>query len=334
MNYSIWVTTHCNLRCTYCYEGDEKVGLVLEKEMADKIICYIIKKESESREKEVDITYHGGEPFLNFAMIKYVTLVLREKIRNKKFHFSVTTNGTIMDKLLLKFIDENHFEISFSIDGDQKTHDLYRRTPTGIGTHAVVTKHIKEYLTLLPKARARMTYNEETVSDLADNIYYLIKLGFKYIVPIQDFNSKKWNEEHSKILQTQIVKAKSFVKRHSVDIAICEALDVSRKKVCNGGTTSINIYPDGTLYPCMIGTGISEYEIGDVTMGINSRKLNIILDKSNETIEECKGCSFYAFCENNRCRIINKVLRGNYCTPSDVVCSINNVCYNINGTSD
>lgn len=331
MNYAIWVTTKCNLRCTYCYEKNSKIKLNLTKDMADKIVNYIIYKETVNERKVLDITYHGGEPFLNYDIIKYITSALSYALPKKKIYFSVTTNATILNNDISEFLKKYKFELSISIDGKKETHDLNRKYISGDGSHKDVVKNIKLFMKVSPEARARMTYDEDSVSELASNIYFLIQNGFKTIVPIQDFCSSKWGEKHTLILKEQIKIVKPFVIKYNVNIGICEPLEVSKIKVCCGGINSLNIYPDGKIYPCMIGTGIKEFEIGNINSDINLTKLNLILERSKHKIKECEGCSLYNYCENCRCRILNKVLRGSYDSPSGIVCSLNNLFYEVNG---
>lgn len=331
MNYAVWVTTKCNLCCTYCYEGSTKPQLVLKRDMADQIIQYIIDKERVKSDKEFDVTYHGGEPLLEFDVIKYISLSLKNGLPDKKIYFSFTTNATVLNNEMLDFISKYNFDISISIDGKKQTHDLYRKYENGKGSYDTVIKNSALILKRFPQARARMTYSEKTVSDLAENIYSLISNGFKIIVPVQDFHAQEWSEKHLQILKEQIKKAKTFVDLYGVSIGVCEALDLTCRKVCNGGKNSINIFPNGKIYPCMLAAGIQEFEIGDVNQGIDMKKLNLISEHSQNCIIECDGCSFYDYCENVRCRIINKVLRGNYDSPSEIVCLLNNIFYEING---
>lgn len=330
MNYAIWVTTKCNMNCLYCYEGKEKTNLVLSKEKADCLINYILENEK-NENREIDITYHGGEPLLEFQMIRYITENLLHKLKDKQVYFSTTTNGTILNEEIIEFLSRYKFEMSVSIDGEKETHDLYRKFFNGQGSYDVVIKNSKILLEKFPEMRARMTYNENTLQDLAYNICSLIKSGFKIIVPIHDFCESSWSEKHIEVLRKQIEMVKEYVNKYKASVGICEPLDISCRKICNGGITSINILPNGKIYPCMAAVGIKEFEIGNIVEGINKSKLNAIHGESNREIKDCQGCSFYNYCDNTRCRIINKVFRKSYEKPSNIVCSLNNLFYEVNG---
>lgn len=330
MNYAIWVTTKCNMSCIYCYEGKEKANLVLSKEKADQIINYILENEKD-KSREINITYHGGEPLLEFKIMRYITQNLECKLKGRQVYFSTTTNGTILDKEIMKFLSQYRFEMSISIDGGRETHNLYRKFSNGQGSYDVVIKNSKILLEKFPEMRVRMTYNENTLQDLAQNIYSLIKIGFKTIVPIHDFCESVWSDKHIEILREQIAIVKKYTNKYQVSVGVCEPLDVSCHKRCNGGITSINILPDGKIYPCMAAVGSKEFEMGNIETGIDEYKLKAIHEEFDREIEECLGCSFYSYCDNTHCRIMNRVFRGSYDKPSEIVCSLNNLFYKVNG---
>lgn len=249
----------------------------------------------------------------------------------KKVYFSVTTNGTVLNDEIVKFLYQYGFEVSISIDGKRETHNLYRKFSNGQGSYDTVLKNAKILLEKFPEMRARMTYNENTLRYLANNVYSLIQNGFKIIVPVHDFSKSIWSDKHTEILREQIEVLKKYIDKYKVSVGICEPLDISCAKGCNGGITSINILPNGKLYPCMVAVGNKEFEIGNIITGIDKKKIVAIHEMSKGEIKECRGCSFYNYCENTRCRIMNKVFRGCYKKPSEIVCSLNNLFYEVNG---
>lgn len=100
---------------------------------------------------------------------------------------------------------------------------------------------------------------------------------------------------------------------------------------CDGGSTSKNIYPNGDIYPCTMAAGKNEFIIGNIYDGIDIKKLNSHRRYSKEIIEECRGCNYIKSCNNNRCKIINKLVRGNYLSPILAECMLNNIRYEENG---
>ena len=125
MKYSIWVTTDCNLRCLYCYEGQEKQHLSISRQVSDDILRFMQRDLIEDNNKELLIDFHGGEPFLNIQEIKYLVRKILEKFgQARKVQFATTTNATIMEEDILDFIVQYIPDVSVSLDGTERTHNF------------------------------------------------------------------------------------------------------------------------------------------------------------------------------------------------------------------
>lgn len=190
MNYTIWTTTSCNLRCEYCYEGQNK-GNSMSLQTAKKVVRYILAEEKD-KDRAVLIAFHGGEPFLNLPIIQYVVTEMREGL-GERVAFAATTNGTVLDDEGIAFAGKYIDGISVSLDGDQSTHDAKRKDAAGRGSHqrALVTaKKIQKYN---PQFRVRMTFDHKSVRKLYDNIVYLAEQGFRCLVANADFYAHRWH---------------------------------------------------------------------------------------------------------------------------------------------
>ncbi|HBH0612317.1 TPA: radical SAM protein, partial [Clostridioides difficile] len=199
MKFTIFVTEDCNLRCTYCYEGNDKKKENMSYETADKTIDFICNKELESNSDYTTIVLHGGEPFINFDLIKYIHRDLVDRLSDKKILFDITTNGTIINDEIIEFIAKNVKNISISIDGKKNIHDINRIDANGVGTYEKVMENGKRLIDKGIYVRARMTYNSNTVKYLYESVYDIAKQGFKNIAPISDFMDKNWDNSHIKI---------------------------------------------------------------------------------------------------------------------------------------
>ena len=173
MHIVIWVTSACNLACKYCYEGHAKSNEMMNKETADKILGYI--EENVDKKEEISIVFHGGEPLLNFEIIKYLVTRLSEKYEKRQF--KLTTNGTVMNQEIAQFLLDNFQNgISLSVDGNENTHNANRVYTGGQGSFDDVMNNLHTYFTKeqYSKFIIRMTLTPRSVDKLFDNCTYLI----------------------------------------------------------------------------------------------------------------------------------------------------------------
>ena len=128
MNFNIFFTNSCNLNCYYCYEK-EKNEKVISKKVLDQTLNFmdsVIKDNEES----INVTTHGGEPFIAYDMIKY--FIQEARRRFPKIQFSMTTNATLLTDEKIEFIMENYKSFAVSIDGIKKAHDANRVFKDGV----------------------------------------------------------------------------------------------------------------------------------------------------------------------------------------------------------
>lgn len=333
MPYMVWTTTRCNLRCEYCYEGYEKENKNLTIETANQILNYIEKDFAKRKNDELIVEYHGGEPLLNFKVIQYLTEEIEKKYipLGIKTTFQLTTNATMLDDNIMEFLLMHIQSLTVSLDGTQMSHDKMRKFHSGYGSYEKVMKNSLRMLKKKENIRVRMTVTPENVKDLYENVLHLVNKGFKLIVPVLDVFDRRWNEEMFEVIRKSVRRIKRKVLQNNVVISITDPLIIYRNYKCDGGSSSQNIYPDGNIYPCTMAAGNKEFLIGDIYNGINTEKLKTIMSFSNLSILECQGCSYYNSCNSVRCRIINKLVNGNYLKPEVVECYLNHIIYEENG---
>ena len=117
MLFNVWVTTACNLKCKYCYEGNHANGIQMSEETAMQVLNYMHRK-IEGISGYIVVNYHGGEPLLNYEIVHFMTEALKERFPNKKILFGITTNAILLDKEKMEYLSENFFyNLSISIDG-------------------------------------------------------------------------------------------------------------------------------------------------------------------------------------------------------------------------
>lgn len=333
MAVTFWVTSDCNLSCKYCYEGEEKKKLYMSKEVVDKSIDYIFNNFNYIDKENFVVQIHGGEPFMAFDSIKYLVSSLKKecKIRNINVSFATTTNATILNDEMINFIKKEIEYITVSIDGTKETHDKMRPFKNGNGSHGLALKNSMKLVESGKDVRVRTTFDSNNVYDLYKDIKFLIDNGFRCIVPAPNLFDKSWKQEDVNLLEEQMIKIKKYLEdKKDVLVSLVDKNTYGFKGPCSGGETSLHIYPDGGLYPCIMVAGNNEFCIGDIYVGIDQEKKNNFLSYSNKINIECEGCALYSFCSATRCKIINKLITNSYCSPSPVECAIENVRYKVN----
>lgn len=333
MAYMIWTTGACNLRCTYCYEGNTKPNKSMTREIADEVIDFIVRDcppKKNLNNEELLINYHGGEPILNFVILRYITDRLEDAYRGKQcLLFSTTTNGTLFDKTVFDFLVEHQFSLTLSLDGKEGTHDQNRKFADGRGSYAVALAAAKELLARGQKPRIRMTITPRTVGSLCENVAFLLQEGFDCIAPVID-SYCEWDEQSFDRMKEEIAKIRKLhLEYPSSSIGVLEKLHYCG--VCKGGLGSKHFYYDGSIYPCAAACGHKEFEIGNAKKGIDERRLQEIFAYSERENPLCVGCDMERYCDGARCKILNRIITGDYLTPPVVQCAYTNLIYESNG---
>ncbi len=333
MAYTIWVTAACNLQCKYCYEGIDKAQQNMTEQTARQVIKYI-KRDFNIGNKELIINFHGGEPFLNFKIIRFLVLELKKYYQDKcSLCFTATTNATLLDEEIIQFIKNEDFGISVSIDGEKETHDTMRIYANGSGSHDLVMHNSKILLQDNPLLRISMIYTPETVGSMSKNVNYLLQEGFRCIAASFDFYSPAWSKKHVETLEKEIRKVKELLSYYTdARVSVCEKLDYCGK-ICKGGNHNKHIYYDGEIYPCVATGGKTDFRIGDIWHGVNEeRRLELLSHTCDENVE-CKDCDLNGYCNTARCILINKIVTGEYTEPIPIECHYTQLLYKLWGIS-
>ncbi|MCP4902435.1 MAG: radical SAM protein [bacterium] len=149
---SLCMTEHCNLRCSYCpYTANigsrRKHSRVRLPESVARQAVRLLRETLDESETPV-IGFYGGEPLLNQSLVRSITRFARESFAPQTVTFNITTNGTVMNEGIARFLIENDMQLLVSLDGPQELHDRYRVNPLGEGTY----KRIIKTLSLLKHA--------------------------------------------------------------------------------------------------------------------------------------------------------------------------------------
>ncbi len=325
---ALWVTSICNLKCKYCYEGIEKESAYMNQEIAKSAIDYVISQMDQLKIKNCLMHFHGGEPLLSFNTVKYIINSIKQNnITDKDFSYSITTNGTILDERIKEFLLDNFDTISISLDGTQKVHDSNRIFHNGTGSHSIALRNGVELLKH-KNIRVRMTITPDNVSAFFDSVVFLIESGFKLLVPAFDYFSDSWSNELIETLRDQLIKTSEYLESHSEKDVIVYKInkdDIAYKGECNGGITNINIDPFGNIFPCTYTVGKKEYICGTIFTGTYEEKIKEIQDLNHQIVSDCISCNYYKFCPTSSCKLINRCITGSFLKASPVICATETV---------
>ena len=333
---TIWLTENCNLKCKYCYEGQEKGKRKFARSDITALISFIEREILESAEKKdkVIISFHGGEPLLELQSMKYIISEL-DKIATKRsisIIYEVTTNGNANGPEFLEYIkNKENFRVSVSLDGKKKINDLFRVTKCGGSSFDKAFRFAKQLLEMDKCPRIRMTLIPETVEYLYENIAFFVKEGFEMIVTVPDFFNKKWERRHLAKMEEQLYKIFEYCKGISTGIPKISLLDQTSylKKVgrCSGGISEIHVGCDGLLYPCTYTVNNMKYCIGDIWTGIDKIKQKELFGLYVQNNEECAGCGLENACICTRCKFLNEAITGDCATAVPIICGFMNTLY-------
>lgn len=328
----------CNLRCGYCFAGGGAFAGKRELMSADTAraaIDFLIDVSGTRRNLEID--FFGGEPLLNFDVLKSTVAYARglEAAHGKNFRFTVTTNAYHVTDEMKEYLNANMNNIVVSIDGRPHVHDAVRKTAGGKGSYSRVVANAKD-LVLGRKGEyyIRGTFTADNL-DFANDILHVADLGFYgvSIEPVVTTGEKAIREEHLEQIFGEYDRlAKEYVKRRrngngfvffhfmvDLDGGPCRQ---KRIRGCGAGTEYIAVAPSGDIYPCHQFVGRDAYKMGSVfERDIDKAVAKRFDDCSIDNMESCRNCWAKYYCSGG-CAAANVNINGDMMKPYELGCAM------------
>ncbi len=276
------VAHDCNMTCKYCFGSQgafEGQRSLISLETGKKAIDFLLNHSGSRRNLEID--FFGGEPLMNFEVIKELVNYGREteKAFGKNIRFTITTNGLLLDDLKADYINENMDNVILSIDGRPEVNDNMRQTVTGKGTYDIITE---KYLNLIKKREktyyVRGTFTRENL-DFAEDVKHLAEKGFKNIsmepvvtdisrsYALQDEDKELILREYDRLTDIYLQYAKEGKRfeffHFNIDLNQGPCI-VKRVSGCGAGTEYVAVSPEGDIYPCHQFVGNSDFKLGNL----------------------------------------------------------------------
>lgn len=306
----------CNLACKYCFAGEgEYCGdrSLMSFEVGKQAFDFLIANSGTRKNLEVD--FFGGEPLMNFEVVKQLVAYAREqeKIHNKNFRFTLTTNGVLLDEEVMDFANKEMYNVVLSLDGRKETNDRMRVSRNGKGSYDLIVPKFKEMV----KRRGdkeyyiRGTYTHYN-TDFTKDILHMADLGFTKLAmepvvasPDAPYALKEEDlptlfDQYEKLAAEMVRREKNgkgFTFFHyMIDL---EGGPCIAKRIagCGVGTEYVAVTPWGDLYPCHQFVGDENYLLGNVFDGITNEEVRSRFKMCNiYTRPQCNDCFARLYC--------------------------------------
>ena len=299
----------CNLRCEYCFAGDGEYSggtKLMPFRVAKKAVDLLLSKSG--TKKNVEIDFFGGEPMLNFDVVKQtVAYAFKEQYKyDKQVHFTITTNGTILDEEQLEFINENMDNVVISVDGRKHVHDRFRLYPNGNGSYDLAIENAKKIVAGRNGKSyfVRGTFTRENL-DFSNDVKHLASFGFRdiSIEPVTGGEFDLNDSELEVVLEEYERFSKDYAKQddytfYHFNISLYKSPCIYKRiTACGAGFEYGAVTPDGDIFACHRLVGEEQFRMGTVDDTDFDRILADKMRNNNvENMEKCRTCWAKYFC--------------------------------------
>jgi len=335
------ISHRCNLACRYCFASYASASSE-EKDMSWEIartaIDFLLKNSGKKKNLQVD--FFGGEPLLNFEVVKKAVKYGKEESarEGKSIKFTLTTNALLLDDEKIDFLNRENISLILSLDGSPAVHDRMRLLPSGKGSHNEVLTRIKKAVSSRrgEDYYIRGTYTRDSMN-FFDSARYFLDEGLNnfslepvaargeepYSIRVQDlpFIEKEY-EKLAKLFIERSRAKKPFIFFHFM-MQMDKPLCVTRRLLgCGAGVEYLAVAPEGKLYPCHQFVGRAEFLMGDVFSGSVDKTLRQKFADANLFAKEgCPDCWAKYYCSGG-CHANAYFINGDILKPDPIGCHL------------
>ncbi len=306
----------CNLNCEYCFASQGKYQgerVLMSFEVGKKAIDFLVENSGSRKNLEVD--FFGGEPLMNWEVVKQIVAYARsiEKEKNKNFRFTLTTNGVLIDDDVIDFANKEMYNVVLSLDGRKEVHDHLRKNINGKGSYDIIVPKFQEFVKRRGNKgyyiRGTFTHNN---THFTKDIFHMADLGFTELSmePVvcspDDPYALTYNDlpvlfEQYELLAKEMIdrqkKGKPITFYHYMIDLTGGPCIYKRISGCGSGTEYMAVTPWGELFPCHQFVGDPKYSLGNIFDGVNNKEIQNEFKLCNVYArEECKDCWAKLYC--------------------------------------
>ena len=336
----IHICHDCNFRCRYCFADEgayhakrESMSLETAKAAVDFLVA------NSGNRKVLEMDFFGGEPLMNFSVIKETVAYAKERgaQTGKKFLFTTTTNALLLNDEIIEFFNAEMENVVLSLDGRPEVHDAIRKSVNGKGTYALIIDKIKKFVQLRGEKSyyVRGTFTAKNL-DFGKDVLFIADEGFDSISMepvVTELEDLQIKEEHLPRIEEEYENlCDEYLKRHAegkgfnffhfnVDLEGGPCLS-KRVSACGAGNEYFSVLPNGDLYPCHQFASDKDFYMGNVWEGITRPEIREKFKNSCLfTRKKCETC-FAKFICSGGCSANNYHYNGDIDTPYEMTCAM------------
>lgn len=306
----------CNLNCAYCFAAQGRYHgerALMSFETGKRALDFLVEHSGTRKNLEVD--FFGGEPLMNFDVVKRLVAYARsiEAEKNKRFRFTLTTNGVLLDDEVTEFANRECHNVVLSLDGRRDVHDRLRKTVGGQGSYDLIVPKFQKFVQQRGNRGyyVRGTFTKYNL-DFTNDIFHMADLGFtelsmEPVVSSPDDPYALGDAELPELYRQYEILAEEMLRRkkegrpftfyhYMIDLTGGPCI-YKRISGCGSGTEYMAVTPWGDLYPCHQFVGDESYRLGDIWNGVTNEAVQQEFKLCNAYARpECRDCWAKLYC--------------------------------------
>ena len=306
----------CNLNCSYCFAAQGKYHgerALMSFETGKRALDFLVEHSGTRKNLEVD--FFGGEPLMNFEVVKQLVAYARsiERQAGKNFRFTLTTNGVLLNDEVTEFANRECHNVVLSLDGRKEVHDRLRKTVNGQGSYDLIVPKFQDFVQKRGNRGyyVRGTYTKYNL-DFINDIFHMADLGFtelsmEPVVSAPDDPYALSEADLPTLYKQYELLAEEMLRRrragkpftfyhYMIDLSGGPCI-YKRISGCGSGTEYLAVTPWGDLYPCHQFVGDEKYRLGDIWSGVTNTEVQQEFKLCNAYArKECRDCWAKLYC--------------------------------------